>query len=165
MRPWAAVSVTCKLSPRAGLTESGLRHHRIIFIRSAILQGEFALFLSVAPIWWQILKTEMVPAAEAGWGKTTWTWVVNFTPWSLYLQLPAERAPGNHWVRQPVWALWRRENSRPYQGWNSDRWVVQPVVSSDTMYFANMYSRNVKAHRRGLVPGYFIPCNIFKYGF
>jgi hypothetical protein len=35
---------------------------------------------------------------------------------------------------EPVWTIWRRENSRPYRGSNSDPSVVQPVASRYTDY-------------------------------
>jgi hypothetical protein len=52
---------------------------------------------------------------------------------------PGERAPSTHWTggwvgTEPVWTTWRRENSLPYQGLNSDPLVVQPIASHYTNY-------------------------------
>jgi hypothetical protein len=50
---------------------------------------------------------------------------------------PGERAPGTDWrgigwTPEPVWTLWRRENSWPYRDSNSDPSVVQSVASRYT---------------------------------
>jgi hypothetical protein len=47
---------------------------------------------------------------------SSWRQMVSFMPWSVY---PPE----------PVWTLWRRENSEPYQDMNSTFSVIQPVAS------------------------------------
>jgi hypothetical protein len=38
------------------------------------------------------------------------------------------------WTPEPVWMMWRCENSRPYRDSNSDPSVVQPVASRYTDY-------------------------------
>jgi hypothetical protein len=46
---------------------------------------------------------------------------------------PRERSPGTHWIvgwmgPEPVWTLWRRENSWSYRDSSSDPFIVQPVA-------------------------------------
>jgi hypothetical protein len=38
------------------------------------------------------------------------------------------------WTSEPVWTIWRKENSSPYWDSNSDPSVVQPVASRYTDY-------------------------------
>jgi hypothetical protein len=38
------------------------------------------------------------------------------------------------WTSEPVWRIWRRDNSLPYWDSNSDPLVVQPVASRYTDY-------------------------------
>jgi hypothetical protein len=38
------------------------------------------------------------------------------------------------WTAEPVWTIWRGENSLPYRDSNSDPSVVQPVASHYTDY-------------------------------
>jgi hypothetical protein len=62
---------------------------------------------------------------------TSWRWVVSFKPLPLY---PQGKSPRTHWIggwvdREPVWKMWRRENSWPYRDSKSDPSVVQRVAS------------------------------------
>jgi hypothetical protein len=50
------------------------------------------------------------------------------------LHASGERALDTHWTSEPVWAIWRTENSWPYRDSNSDPSVVQPVASRYTDY-------------------------------
>jgi hypothetical protein len=50
---------------------------------------------------------------------------------ALYLVVSAHH---KEWTPEPVWAIWRRENSSPYRDSNSDPSVVQSVASRYTDY-------------------------------
>jgi hypothetical protein len=52
-----------------------------------------------------------------------------FTPWK---ELPVPIGYKIGWAPEPVWRLWKRENSWPYRDSNSDLSVVKPVASRYT---------------------------------
>jgi hypothetical protein len=61
---------------------------------------------------------------------TRWWWVVSFTLLPLYSRgkSPPPPTPTGYeagWAPEPVWMLWRRENSWPYRDSNSDPSAVQ----------------------------------------
>jgi hypothetical protein len=62
--------------------------------------------------------------------------------------IPKEIAPGNHWIRgcegpEPVWTMWRGENSWPQRDLNSDSSVVKPLASryADCIILASQTSK------------------------
>jgi hypothetical protein len=62
----------------------------------------------------------------------SWRWVVSFTPRPLYPRGKNPRVPIRYeagWAPEPVWTIWRSENSCPHRYSNSDPSVVHPVSS------------------------------------
>jgi hypothetical protein len=78
---------------------------------------------------------------------TSWRWVIRFTPLLLY---PLRKSPRysldriGGWVGpEPVWTVWRSENSWPIRDSNSDPSVFNPVASFYTEYTTTARVRNV----------------------
>jgi hypothetical protein len=76
--------------------------------------------------------------------RSTFSWPRHQMEVSGQLHVPAALPPGKEplvptgqevgWTPEPVWMIWRRGNSWPYQDLNSDPSVVQPIASHYTNY-------------------------------
>jgi hypothetical protein len=65
---------------------------------------------------------------------TSSRWVINLTHRQLYSRGKRPRYTLDGWTSEPIWTIWRRENSSSYWDSNSDPSVVQSVVSRYTDY-------------------------------
>jgi hypothetical protein len=68
------------------------------------------------------------------WSRPSWRWVVSFTPLPLCPGKEPSVRTGQKawWTPEPVWPLWRSENSWPYWDWNSELSAFHPVASRYT---------------------------------
>jgi hypothetical protein len=76
--------------------------------------------------------------------RSTFSWPRQKLEVSGQLHAPAALTPGKEppvpieqevrWTSEPVWTIWRSENSWSHRDSNSDSSVVQPVVSRYTDY-------------------------------
>jgi hypothetical protein len=84
--------------------------------------------------------------------RSTFSWPRHWLEVSGQLHAQAALPPGKEpsvpigeevrWTSEPVWTIWKRENSWPYRDSNSDLSVVQPVASRYTDYAISAHISN-----------------------
>jgi hypothetical protein len=85
--------------------------------------------------------------------RSTFSWHRHWLKVSRQLHAPAALSPRKKppvpigyeagWTPEPVWTVWRSENSWPHRDSNSDLSVVQPVASRYTDYAIPAPSPNI----------------------